>query len=267
MIRYYDGHVHYNHKSLENKRAAILKEDYEQGVIKAVNAASTMNSNFFMRKDLSTYVKKGSSLLKHPDFCIIRPKGPQIKFAIGKDPLFVGGDILSGQAFSEEKEFIALADHPDVCAIKTGLNYELGEKNKNYQRHWFSILVHQALAFNLPLNLVIKGAHEEALSMLQKKFECKHYRGVLLDWSEEPALARDFLSMGFLLGIGGKVFTSEDVKHTVKELPLELMMLESDFPRSDRKLPEIAKEVARIKDLPLELVAEITFQNGEKLYG
>ena len=75
------------------------------------------------------------------------------------------------------------------------------------------------------------------------------------------------MDMGFLLGIGSKVFYNLDVRETVKQYPLEMMVLESDFPRSNKKLPEIAQEVAALKNIPLEKVAEITFMNGEHLYG
>lgn len=267
MIRYYDGHVHYNHRLLDDDRKDILAKDYQQGVIKALNCASTMNSNFFMRKDLSPYVNKGTFIIKPPDFHVIRPKGPEIKFAIGKDPLFVGGDILSGKAFQEERELIALADFPDVKAVKTGLNYTFGTENASYQKHWFQCLVHLALAYNLPLNLNVCNAWEDALHLLQTAFECKQYKGVILDWSQDADIAKRFMDMGFLLGIGSKVFYNLDVRETVKQYPLEMMVLESDFPRSNKKLPEIAQEVAALKNIPLEKVAEITFMNGEHLYG
>lgn len=267
MIRYYDGHVHYNHKSLEATRKEILAVDYDLGVVKAVNAASTMNSNFFMRKDLKDYVKKGGLWVKQSALPLIRPKGPEIKFAIGKDPIFVGGDVLSGRAFQEEKELHALAEHEDVCAIKTGLNYMFGKDNCNYQLHWFHTLVQMALTYDLPLNLAIEQAHDDALQLLQNDFERKHYKGVILNWNGSPELAVNYLDMGFLLGIGGRVFYDKAVQQTVKDLPLENFMLETDFPRNHKKLPEIAKEIAAIKNLPLETVAEITYRNGEDLYG
>ena len=83
----------------------------------------------------------------------------------------------------------------------------------------------------------------------------------------------------YYFGIGGVVtFKNNKVtKETVKKLPIEKIVIETDCPyltpepfRGKRNEPVyvryIAEEIARIKEMSLEKVIEITTENAKKVY-
>ena len=92
-------------------------------------------------------------------------------------------------------------------------------------------------------------------------------------------MAREFLNLGFYLGIGG-VLTCKNAKK-LKEVaayaPLDRIVLETDCPymapvpnrgkrNSSLNLPYVAEELSRIKGVEREAIERITFENGKKLY-
>ena len=89
-----------------------------------------------------------------------------------------------------------------------------------------------------------------------------------------------YIDMGFYIGIGGMI-TFPDVKkilRTVKEIPLEKILLETDCPylapvpnrgkRNDsRNIPFIAAKIAELKGISVEEVAKVTTENVSRLFG
>ena len=84
-------------------------------------------------------------------------------------------------------------------------------------------------------------------------------------------MAREFIKLGFKLGIGGVLTfkNSEKLKNVVKNIPLENLMLETDSPyltpepfRGKKNEPYniyyVAKEIARLKEISLEEVLKET---------
>ena len=85
--------------------------------------------------------------------------------------------------------------------------------------------------------------------------------------------------MGFCLGIGGVVTYpgSKKVREVVEQIPLEHILLETDAPylppeghrkeRNDsRALPQIAEEIAKLKNISVEEVCRVTWENACRLY-
>ena len=85
--------------------------------------------------------------------------------------------------------------------------------------------------------------------------------------------------MGYYIGVGGVVTfkNARRLKDTVKEIPLESIVLETDCPylapepfrgkrNSSLNLPCIVKEIAEIKEISCEKVVQQTEINARKLY-
>jgi len=103
--------------------------------------------------------------------------------------------------------------------------------------------------------------------------------GVIHCFSYSREIAREYLNMGFFLGIGG-VSTFQNARH-LKEViayaPLERLVLETDCPylapvpyrgkrNSSLYLPLIVRAVAEIKGIEPEHVERQTWENGEHLF-
>jgi TatD DNase family protein len=92
-------------------------------------------------------------------------------------------------------------------------------------------------------------------------------------------MAKEYTKMGFYIGVGG-VVTFKNAKklvRTVREIPLERIVLETDCPylspephrgtRNDSsRLTYVVEKVAELKETTAEEVIRITTENAEKLY-
>ena len=100
-----------------------------------------------------------------------------------------------------------------------------------------------------------------------------------LSYSYSKETAKDYVDMGFYIGVGGVITfnNAKTLKEVVEYLPLERILLETDCPylapvpyrgkrNSSLYLPYIVKEIARIKNLSEEQVEEVTFNNAKTMY-
>ena len=103
--------------------------------------------------------------------------------------------------------------------------------------------------------------------------------GVIHCFSYGKEMAREYLNMGFYLGIGGVLTfnNAKKLKEVVAYMPMDRIVLETDCPylspvpnrgkrNSSLNLPYVVEAVSRIKELEPETVIEITRENARKLY-
>ena len=155
-----------------------------------------------------------------------------------------------------------------------GLDYHYTKENKDKQLWLFEEQLKIADAFNLPVVIHSRDATMDTINIL-KKYKVK---GIIHCFSGSLETANIYISMGFLLGIGGVVtFKNSKLKDVVKEVPLESIVLETDSPylapvpfrgkiNSSKYLEYIANFIAEIKNISLEELAEITSRNASSLF-
>lgn len=155
-----------------------------------------------------------------------------------------------------------------------GLDYHYTKENKDKQIWLFEEQLKIASAFNLPVVIHSRDATMDTINTL-KKYKVK---GIIHCFSGSLETANIYISMGFLLGIGGVVtFKNSKLKDVVKEVPLESIVLETDSPyltpvpfrgkiNSSKYLEFIANFIADIKNISLEELAEITSKNASSLF-
>ena len=93
-------------------------------------------------------------------------------------------------------------------------------------------------------------------------------------------MALEVIKLGFYIGLGGPV-TFKNARKTVEvaaAIPLEHLVIETDCPymtpvpfRGKRNEPVLvqhtAEKIAQIRNMPVEELIEITYQNGKRVYG
>ena len=103
--------------------------------------------------------------------------------------------------------------------------------------------------------------------------------GVIHCYSYAAPMAKEYISMGFFIGIGG-VLTFKNarvIKEVASEIPLSSIVLETDSPylapvpyRGKRNnsmyLKEVVKQLAQIKQVSEETVITTTLANAKRLY-
>ncbi len=165
--------------------------------------------------------------------------------------------------------------NPKIIAIgEIGLDYHYSKENKDEQIKLLELQLQMAEKYNMPVVIHSREATLDTLTVL-KKYNVK---GVIHSFSGSLESAREYLKMGYLLGVNGVItFKNANIKEVIKEIPLDKIILETDSPyltpepfRGKKNSPahilDIAKFVADLKNINLDDLAKITNQNIDNLF-
>ncbi len=201
--------------------------------------------------------------------------------AVGCHPGDIEKDFFSD---NDTHFFQELAKEPAVAVIgECGLDYHHAANNKEKQKEAFLKHIQLAHGVKKPLVVHCREAHGDMLKILQDNRDLllKERAGVMHFFSGEDAWENigDYLDLGFYISFSG-VITFPNYSHIkdIKRLPWEKILLETDAPfaapaprRGQRNEPfyleEIAKKLAEIKNVSLEIVCSQTTENARKVFG
>ena len=180
-------------------------------------------------------------------------------------------------------DLVALAAKPRVVAIgETGLDYyRLGERSiadMEWQRQRFRVHIRAARATELPLVIHTRIASGDTLGVLREESE-GHATGVFHCFTETAETARAALDLGFYISFSGILTfkTATDLRAVAAFVPLDRCLIETDSPylapvpyrgrvNNPAYVPYVARQLAEVKGLPVEEVAEATSRNFERLF-
>ena len=249
----FDTHAHYDDRQFEEDRAELLGSMQEQGVGMIVDAGS----------DIASWDKIGQ----------LTEQYPFIYGAIGVHPDEVG-ELDEEKMQRMEK---LLSGEKMVAVGEIGLDYYWDKEKRDLQKKWF--IRQLELARQLDLPVIIHSREAAADTMEIMKQHAKGLDGVIHCFSYSPEQAKEYVKMGFYLGIGGVVTfkNAKKLKEVVQEIPLEALVLETDSPylapvphrgkrNNSQNLVYVAEEIAALKGVSYEEVVRQTTENAKKLY-
>ena len=173
---------------------------------------------------------------------------------------------------------------PKVIAIgETGLDYyRLNGRSladMAWQRERFRVHIRAARATGLPLVIHTRQASEDTLQLLREEGQGE-VRGVFHCFTETQDVARAALDLGFHVSLSGIVTfrNAQDLRDVARMLPLDRLLIETDSPylapvpyrgktNSPAYVPHVAEAIARERGQPVEVIAEATTRNFERLFG
>lgn len=178
-----------------------------------------------------------------------------------------------------EKDYKILEEmvknNPKIVAIgEIGLDYYWNKDNKDKQREVFCKQLEIAEKLKLPVVIHSRDSINETYEIL-KKYKVS---GVIHCFSGSLEMAKKFISLGFLLGIGGVVtFKNSKLFEVIEKLELTNIVLETDSPyltpepnrgktNESSNIFYIAQKIAEIKNISLENVAKITTENAIRTF-
>ena len=172
-----------------------------------------------------------------------------------------------------------LAAHPKVVAIgETGLDYHWDKSPHDIQQEVFRKQIRLAQKVNLPIVIHNRDATEDVIRILKEE-NAEKTGGVMHCFGGSVETAKICMDLNFMISLGGPVTfkNAKKPKEVAAEIPLDYLMIETDAPylaphphRGKRNepglVPLVAEEIARLKNIPVEEVAEATSNNAIKFY-
>lgn len=252
----FDTHAHYDDEQFDTDRDYLLDKGLkEKGVARVTNIGCDIPTS-----------RMTDELTKKYDY---------IYGAVGVIPHHVENMTDSDL---EELKSIATTNDKIVAIGEIGLDYHYDEPSRELQHKWFKAQMELARDLGLPLVIHSRDAAQDTVNLM-KEAHAEEIGGVIHCYSYSEELSREFIKMGFFFGIGGVVTfkNSKKLKRAVQSIPLENIVLETDCPylapsphRGERNdssyLPLVVEEIARLKEVEAEKVAEMTYQNALRLY-
>ena len=250
-----DSHCHLDFPALAQESEAILARARAAGV----RAMQTIGTR------LGTFDR----------VLAIADANPGVWCSVGVHPHRAAKETIGAAA-----PLLAEVDHPKVIGIgESGLDYYYEHAPKDVQASVFRAHIEAARASGLPLIVHTREADDDTIAILREAMAAGRFAGVIHCYSSSPALGRQAIELGLYLGIGG-ILTfrrSEELRATVRELPLERLLLETDAPylapepfRGQRNEParvaEVAARLAEIKGVPVGDIERVTTENFFRLF-
>ncbi len=253
LLSLLDSHAHLTDPSLWDQKDPLLENAKKAHVDYIVNIATDL---FSLEKSLS-----------------LSSSNPNVATAASTTP-----HDVEKEGENNFPTFQQAAKAKKLCAIgETGLDYFYLHSSKEKQKAFFIRYLHLAEEYNLPIILHCREAFSDLFEILTSEYTSS--LAILHCFSGTMHDAEKALSKGYFLSFSGVITypKNSSLREVVKETPLHQMLLETDAPylppqsyRGKKNEPsyivETAKEVSRIKNLPLEEIASKTTKNGKKLF-
>ena len=252
----FETHAHYDDERFAEDRGELLSQLPSLGIGKVINVASTIPS-----------IEECIELARTYD---------HVYAAVGVHP-----SELEGMDETVIEKMRELATWEKTVAIgEIGLDYywEKDPDIQKNQRDWFVRQMELAREVNLPVIIHSRDAAEDTLTLM-KDMHAENIPGVIHCYSYSPELAREYVKMGYYIGVGGVVTfkNGRKLQETVCHIPMDRILLETDSPymapepyrgkRNDsRYIPEMVKKIAEIKGISREEVEDITWNNAFDLF-
>lgn len=196
-----------------------------------------------------------------------------------------------GVAEPTVQDLLDRASLPRVVAIgETGLDYYGMEDRKGgrsiadleWQRDRFRNHIRAARVCGKPLVIHTRSASDDTLAILREEGEDGPGNvagGVFHCFTESMQVAGAALDLGYYISFSGIVTfkSAQDLRDVAAFVPLDRMLIETDSPylapvpyrgktNNPSYVPFVAQQVAQVKGMALEVVAEATSRNFDTLF-
>lgn len=172
-----------------------------------------------------------------------------------------------------------LAGHPRCCALgEFGLDYFIESLDRDAQQQLLEAQLALAAEFDKPALLHVRRAHAATIATL-KRFRLPR-AGIIHAFAGSAEEAREYLKLGFRLGLGGAATwpQASRLRKVIAGLPLDAVVLETDSPdmapamhpqqrNSPEYLPQICSELAILMGVDAETLAAASSANACALFG
>lgn len=252
----FDTHAHYEDEAFAADQVLVFDRIMKEGVGRVVNVGSSLKTT-----------RKTLELAREYDF---------IYGAAGIHP-------EHADELEDEKVYVqleqCLAAEKIVALGEIGLDYHYEDNpDRRVQRKHFEGQLELARKVKKPVIIHSRDAAADTLDIM-KTLHAGDIGGIIHCFSYGREMAREYLDMGFYIGIGGVLTfkNAKKLKEVAAYVPLEQIVIETDCPymapepnrgkRNDSgNLQYVIKALAEIKGISKEEVICRTWDNGIAAY-
>lgn len=257
MAEFFDTHMHIDDEKFDEDRDKIIKKIWNAGVTRAIDVGCDIKTS-----------EKAIQIAKENDFiyaiCGLHPQNVLETIEKTKKEIYKIKDLI-------------LNSQKVVAIGEIGLDYYWKNDNKEIQKEAFEEQIELANKLKLPISIHTRDAIEDTISILKNiKIENS---GVLHCCPFNEFLVKQGLESGLYIAFGGTCTfkNSKNAEKIVKMVPLNKMLIETDAPylapepirgtRNDSSnLKYIVEKLAEFKNITVEEMAKITYENAMKLF-
>ncbi len=249
----FDTHSHYNDEKFELDREKIINQTYEAGITKFVCAGYNLKSS-----------REAIELANKYDFiysiCGISPNDLND---------YNEENILAIKELAKSKKNVAIGE--------IGLDYYWNKENKTVQKQAFIEQINIANELELPIVIHSRDAVQDTIDLLKENPVNK--KGIFHCAQLNKYLIEEGLKLGFYISFAGPITfkNSKNAAEIVSLVPNDKILIETDSPylapepvrgtRNDsRNVKYVAQKIAELKGLPVEEIAQITYQNAKNIF-
>ena len=250
-----DSHCHLDYLAVGPERAAVIARARQAGV--------------------GGMLTISTKITEFPAVRAIAEAEPDVWCSVGIHP-----HEAAAEPETSAETLVSLAGHPRVIGIgETGLDFYYEHSPRERQASVFRAHAAAACISGLPLIVHTRDADSETAQILVEEAAKGTLTGVIHCFSTGRQLAEKAIELGFMISLSGIVtFRNADpLREIVRALPLERILVETDSPylapvpkRGKPNEPayvvHTAAEVARLKGISAEALAEATTENFFRLF-
>lgn len=245
-----DSHCHLNYKGLVEELDQVLERAHQNDVRVMVT--------------ISTKISEFDNIIK------IAEAYDNIYCSVGVHP----HEVESEGVVSSE-QLIGIASHEKVVGIgETGLDYYYEHSPRELQKESFVTHIQASQETGLPLIVHTRDADQDTIDILQNEYNNKPFPGLIHCFSTGRELALKSIKLGLYISLSGIITfkKSEDLRETVRQLPLEKLLIETDSPflaptphrgkiNEPSFVKHVAEQLAEIKNKTFNEISNITSNN------
>ncbi|MCP4522334.1 MAG: TatD family hydrolase [Cytophagales bacterium] len=249
-----ETHAHIYSSKFKEDRGETIERAKENGVAKII----------MPNIDLPSIEQMMAVEEEYPDYCIA---------TMGIHPCYVEKDF--NKQLYEVEDWL---NKRKFCAVgEIGIDLYWDKTLQAEQEEAFKIQVEFAKKHKIPFIIHGREATDEILKVL-KSLQDDDLKGVFHCFGGTVEEAEQIIDLGLHIGIGGvSTFKKAGMDKVLPSIDLNKIVLETDCPylapvpyRGKRNepsyLPIIAHQIAKHKEVDVELVAQQTTQNAESLF-
>ena len=252
-MEFFDSHSHYNDEKFDEIREQIIEDTYKSGVTKFICAGYDVQSS-----------KKAIEISQKHEFiysiCGISPNDiPQ-----SEEELWKTIDEIS-KIVQQNKKIVAIGE--------IGLDYYWNKENKELQKKAFIKQIELANKLELPIVIHSRDASVDTIDII------KNNRGIFHCCQLNQEMVKQAINLGYYISFAGPITfkNSKNAKEVVDLVPMDKILIETDSPylspepnrgkRNDsRNVKYVAEKIAEFKNMSLEEIARITYENAMKIF-